>query len=213
MVCLRYDFPQTYYGADGIDIESVTDCTQQAAMRTMVKTYGQMPLQLFRDPHPPRSKNSILTSFRIRIGSALRWLSMTPPLLRTTSPFFWMYITFLKARIPLSSSDCDFIGTPGTPDLLFSHEQAVERLPEKIVVVGSAEVIVTGLQTSYFQSSSPTHTSLLVVWGTWDNSLVVRSTASDTPPVRLHSHPLNRVSPSIMDSIIVEPFNRSIQCV
>ena len=162
-------------------------------MRAMVKTYGQMPLQLFRDPHPTRSKNSMLTSFRIRIGSALRWLSATPPLLKVTSPLFWMHISVLKARFALSGSECDFIGTPGSPDLLFSHEQSVDRVPEKIVVVGSGEVIVTGMQTSYFQSSSPAHSSLLVTWGTWDNSLVVRSTAGDATVIRLHPHPLNRV--------------------
>lgn len=173
----------------------MSDPTQQAAMRTMVKTYGQMPLQLFRDPHPTRSKNSILTSFRIRLGSALRWLSANPPLLKVTSPHIWIHISILKARIPLSGSECDFIGIPGTPDLLYSHEQSVDRVPEKIAVIGNAELIVTGMQSSYFQSSSPAHSSLLVTWGNWDNSLVVRSIANETAVIRLHSHPLNRVGP------------------
>ena len=163
-------------------------------MKAMVKTYGQMPLQLFKDPHPPRSKNSILTSFRIRIGSALRWLSASPPVLRPTSPYFLMCISMLKVRTPLSGSECDFIGSPGSPDLLVSHEQTVDRVPEKIVVVGGSELVVTGLQSSYYQSSSPTHASLLVVWGTWDNLLVVRSTSCDAACLRLHSHPLNRVT-------------------
>ena len=176
-------------------------------MRAMVKTYGQMPLQLFKDAHAPRSKNSILTSFRIRIGSALRWLSAVPPTQRTPSPHFWMHISPVKARIPLSGSECDFIGTPGSPDLLFSHEQGLERVPEKIVVVGGSELIVTGLQTSYFQSSSPAHASLLVVWGTWDNSLVVRSTACESSAVRLHSHPLNRVSLSHFQPVISNCLN------
>lgn len=189
---------QTYYGADGIDIESISDPTQQAAMRAMVKTYGQMPLQLYRDPHPTRSKNSILTSFRIRIGSALRWLSAPPPVQRTPSPYFWMHLSAVKAKIPLSGSGCDFIGTPGSPDLVFAQDQLIDRVPEKIVVVGGAELIVTGLQTAFFPSSSPSHAGLLVVWGTWDNSLVVRSTACETTALRLHSHPLNRVSPLLI---------------
>ncbi|CAI8030834.1 Lysosomal-trafficking regulator [Geodia barretti] len=186
--------PATYYGADGIDIDSVTDPTQQAAMRAMVKTYGQMPLQLFRDPHPPRSKNSILTSFRIRIGSALRWLSAAPPTQRTPSLYFWMHVSSVKARIPLSGSECDFIGTPGSPDLVFAHDQSLERVPERISVVGGGELIVTGLQTAYFPSSSPATAGVLVVWGTWDNSLVLRSTACESTAVRLHSHPLNKVT-------------------
>ena len=93
----------------------------------------------------------------------------------------------------MSGSECDFIGTPGTPDLVYCHEQSVDRVPEKIVVIGNAELIVTGIQSSYFQNSSPAHSSLLVRWGTWDNSLVVRSTANETTVIRLHSHPLNRV--------------------
>ena len=196
--CYHSMYAQTYYGADGIDIESVTDPTQQAAMKAMVKTYGQMPLQLFKDPHPPRSKNSMLTSFRIRIGSPLRWLATSPPILKPTSPYILMWISLLKVRIPLSGSECDFIGTSGSPDLLFSHEQSIDRVPEKIYVIGSnGELIVTGLQSSYYQSSSPAHASLLVMWGTWDNSMVVRSTSCDFTSVRLHLHPLNRVCPSI----------------
>lgn len=163
-------------------------------MKAMVKTYGQMPLQLFKDPHPPRSKNSILTSFRIRIGSALRWLSTVPPIQRTPSIYFWIHVSSVKARIPLSGSECDFIGMPGMPDLVFAHVQILERVPERIVMVGGAELIVTGLQTVYFPSTSPATAGLLVVWGTWDNSLVLRSTASDTTAIRLHSHPLNKVN-------------------
>ena len=184
---------ETYYGADGIDIESVTDPTHQAAMKAMVKTYGQMPLQLFKEPHPSRSKNSILTSLRIRIGSALRWLSTSPPILKVASPYFKMHISLHRAKLPVSSSDCDFIGTSGPPDLMYSHSQVAERLPEKIVCIGNGELIVTEQNASYFPSSSPAHSGLLVTWGSWDNSLVVRSIVSDVPPLNLHPHPLNQV--------------------
>ena len=164
-------------------------------MKAMVKTYGQMPLQLFREPHPPRSKNSMLTSFRIRIGSALRWLSTSPTILKVASPYLWMNISLYKAKLPISSSECDFIGTPGSPDLMYSHNHVMERLPEKIVCIGSGELIITELLASYFPSSSPAHSSLLLTWGSWDNSIVVRSIASDTAAISLHPHPLNRVSP------------------
>ena len=78
---------QTYYGADGIDIDSITDYTQQEAMRAMVKTYGQMPLQLFREPHPPRSKSPVLTTFRMRIGFALRRFTTNSPLVKVGEKF------------------------------------------------------------------------------------------------------------------------------
>ncbi|KAJ8308471.1 hypothetical protein KUTeg_013345 [Tegillarca granosa] len=43
--------PATYFG---IDVNSVRDPVKRHALRTMVKTYGQTPKQLFRNPHPQR---------------------------------------------------------------------------------------------------------------------------------------------------------------
>ena len=78
---------------------------------------------------------------------------------------------------------------------MYSHSSVVDKdkTPEKIVCIGSGELIVTGKKASFFQNSSPAHSSLLVTWDTWDNSLVVRSVASETTELRLHPHPLNRV--------------------
>ena len=186
---------QTYYGADGIDIDSVTDFTQQAAMRTMVRTYGQMPLQLFREPHPARCKSAVLTTFRIRIGSALKRIITTSPLVKVTNPFFWMNVYQHRVKLSVSSSDCDFIGTQGSPELIHAHSATVlDRIPERIVCIGNGELIITQMRVSFFQNSAPAHSSLLITWGHWDNSLVVYSTATtETTIVRLHPHPLNRV--------------------
>lgn len=40
---------QTYFG---IDVDSVQDKLKRNALQAMVKTYGQTPKQLFRNPHP-----------------------------------------------------------------------------------------------------------------------------------------------------------------
>ena len=56
-------------------------------MRAMVKTYGQMPLQLFREPHPTRSKSPVLTTFRMRIGFALRRFTTNSPLVKVGKSF------------------------------------------------------------------------------------------------------------------------------
>lgn len=186
---------QTYYGADGIDIESIADETQRAAMRTMVKTYGQMPLQLFREPHPQRTKGAVLTSFRMRLGTALKRFTSTSPFVRVSSQYFWMNISVHRVKTNISSSDCDFIGAQGLPDMLISHMSEVDnRSPERLIRISGGELIVIDQKVLFVHSSSPVSASLLVQWGTWDNSIIVRSTANETDVVRLLSHPLNRVS-------------------
>ena len=185
---------QTYYGADGIDIDSVTDPTQQAAMRAMVKTYGQMPLQLFREPHAPRTKNTVLTNFRMRLGNVLKRFTTTSPMIKFTSSAFCSNITLHRTRLGGSSSDNDFIGIQAKPDPVYSHVSAVDRTPEKLVYIGNGELIVTEMKSLFFLSTSPSSSSLLVLWGTWDNTLIVRSTVSDSTSLRLHSHPSNKVS-------------------
>ncbi|XP_069116272.1 lysosomal-trafficking regulator-like isoform X2 [Argopecten irradians] len=45
--------PATYFG---MDIDSVKEPLKRQALRTMVKTYGQMPKQLFKQPHPQQGQ-------------------------------------------------------------------------------------------------------------------------------------------------------------
>lgn len=191
-------FLQTYYG--GMDIDSVTDVTQQAAMRTMVKTYGQMPAQLFKEPHPPRTKTApVLTNFRMRLGNVLKRLTAISPLVKITNPLFWMRVSLHKARISTSNQDCDFIGLQGTPDLIYAHRAGHERIPENMVSIGNREVIITGRKAHFVQNASPAHSSLLMLWDMWDNSLVLVSTIHEMT-IHLHSHPFNKVSYKCMCS-------------
>ena len=112
---------------------------------------------------------------------------------QVTSPYFWSHIFLHRVKLVTSSSDCDFLGNPSPPDLLPVHSAMVDRTPEKMVCIGNGELVLTELNASFFQNSSPAHSSLLLTWNTWDNSLTVRSTMQETTYIRLHSHPLNRV--------------------
>ena len=165
-------------------------------MRAMVKTYGQMPLQLFRESHAPRTKSAVFTSFRMRLGTALKRFTSNSPLLRLSSQYFWMNMSVHRVRNPYSSSDCEFIGVQGPSDMQLSHLAEVEfnRSPEKLVCMGGGELVMVGQQVLFVSTSSPSNSSLMIHWGTWDNSIVVRSTASEAVVVRLPSHPLNKVS-------------------
>ena len=49
---------QTYFG---VDVDSIADPVRRSAMRTMIKTYGQTPKQLFKQPHPPATAGAKVT--------------------------------------------------------------------------------------------------------------------------------------------------------
>lgn len=162
-------------------------------MRTMVKTYGQMPVLLFREPHTPKAKTApVLTMFRMRLGNALKRFTTTSPLFKITNPLFWSKVSLYRARISTSSHDCDFIGAHGTPEPIYAHGARHDRIPENLVCIGSRELFITGKKEHFVQNSSPAHSSLLMMWGNWDNSLIVQSTVHETV-IRLHSHPFNKV--------------------
>ncbi len=163
-------------------------------MRTMVKTYGQMPAQLFNEPHPQRTNIApVLTTFRMRLGNVLKRLTSTSPLFKVTHPLFWSRVSIHRVKISTSSQDCDFIGATGSPDLLFAHSSRNDRIPESMVCIGSRELVVMGKEAHFVQNTSPAHSSLLMLWNNWDNSLIVLSTTQESQ-VHLHSHPSNKVS-------------------
>ena len=46
---------QTYFG---IDVDNIEDPVRRNAIKTMIKTYGQTPKQLFKSAHPSRTIES-----------------------------------------------------------------------------------------------------------------------------------------------------------
>ena len=129
----------------------------------------------------------------MRVGHALKRWTTTSPLMKVTSPYFWMNISVHKAKYSSSSSDCDFVGAQGKPEMLLSQVALVEQTPEKMVFIGNGELVLTDKHVLFHQSSSPAHSSLMIQWGTWDNSLIVRTTSNEAAVVKLHSHPSNMV--------------------
>lgn len=185
--------PATYYGADGIDIDAIEDPTQQEALKTMVKTYGQMPLQLFKDSHPPRSKSTVRTTLLIRFGFALKKLTSTSNQLKMINPYVKYYLRIIRPKVNV---DCEFIGKHQPPSHKCASTLGTSCSPERITCLlnGSGDLAVTEFQAAFFPSSSVTHSSLLVTWGHWDNTMVIRSVCSEPSTLKLHHPPLNRIS-------------------
>jgi len=176
-----------------MDIDSVTDTTQQAAMKTMVKTYGQMPAQLLKEPHPQRAKTApVLTSFRMRIGNVLKRLTSISPISKIGHGLFWKHVSMFKAKVQMPSRDCDFIGAVGAPDLINAHNCRQDRLPDTIVCVGNREMLVMGKAANFVRNTSASYSSILMVWGNWDNSLIVLATGYEMA-LKLHAQPFNEV--------------------
>ncbi len=158
----------------------------------MVKTYGQMPLQLFKEPHPPRSKSTVRTTLLIRFGYAIKKLTFSMSTqLKIVNPIVRYYMKVLRPKI---SGDFEFIGKNQAPPHKRVHSMYAGCSPERIVCMITGEIAVTGLDSAFFPSSSQTHHGLLVTWGHWDNSLVVRSVGAEPSTLKLHHPPLNRVS-------------------
>ena len=165
-------------------------------MRAMVKTYGQMPLQLFKEPHQPRSKSTVLTAFRIRVGTALRRLtSSSSGLMRYGNPYVWLYVQLLRQKDPRSTCSCEleFIGNDNPPTPTLYNKLETRWTPERLLCISSGELLVMERETNFFLASSQTHSSLLVTWGNWDNSVAVRSVGFENGSIKLHHHPLNKV--------------------
>ncbi len=158
----------------------------------MVKTYGQMPLQLFKEPHPPRSKSTVRTTLLIRFGFAIKKLtSSMSNQLKITNPIVRYYMKLLRPKI---SGDYEFIGKNQSPPHKLISNLEAGCSPERIACLLNGDIAVTGLDAAFFPSSSQTHNGLLVTWGHWDNSMIVRSVGPEPSTLKLHHPPLNRVS-------------------
>ena len=157
-----------------------------------------MPLQLFKEPHPHRSKTTVRTTLLIRFGSILKRLtsSSSAPLKIHNS----MISHSMKLIKPKVSLDCIFIGQPDPP---FSHRPIVTTpvslSPERLTCLWNSEVAITDQDAAFFPSPSGTYNNLLISWGHWDNAILIRSVGINdhTTTIKLHNSPLNRVSPLI----------------
>ena len=157
----------------------------------MVKTYGQMPQQLFRDPHPLRSKSTVRTTLLIRFGTVIKRLtSFSSAPLKVSNPYILNHMQTVRPKI---YTDSVFIGKPGYPVHRPGHTVNTTISPEKLACLWNGEVAVTELKACLFPSASQMYNNLLVTWGHWDNALVIRVVGMESSTIRLHHQPLNKV--------------------
>ena len=151
-----------------------------------------MPLQLFKDTHPARSKQTIRTTLLIRFGFAAikKLTSSTSHQLKIVNPIILHYMKILRLKV---SGDFEFIGKNQSSPHEVKNISSLRFSPEKIACTMTGEVVVTELNAAFFPNTSQTHCSLLATWGHWDNTLEVLSVGSEQMMVKLHHPPLDRV--------------------
>ena len=164
--------------------------TQQAALRAMVKSYGQMPRQLFKEPHPARNKMTVFTTFRIRIGTVLKRLTADSVFDKLENPYIPLYISPCKPR--LKQPSIYFIGDSGRKSLEVMFIEPAERYPSSLLYLSESEgLIIVGASTAFFPMATGPQSSLLLLWSLWDNSVDVKSFTGKE--IKLHHSLIDKV--------------------
>lgn len=157
----------------------------------MVKTYGQMPRQLFKEPHPARNKMTVFTTFRIRIGTVLKRLTTDSVFDKLENPYIPLYVTSCKPKLKQPSA-C-FIGDSGWKNLEVVFMESVERYPSSLLYLSESEgLIIVGASTALFPMATGPQSSLLLIWNLWDNSVDVKSFSGKE--IKLHHSLIDKVS-------------------
>ncbi|XP_061083889.1 lysosomal-trafficking regulator-like isoform X5 [Conger conger] len=190
--------PATYFG---MDVSAVEDPVQRRALETMIKTYGQMPRQLFSSAHTGRTAPHLLTESELPAAVGLfvqrAFRDSKEPLREVVcqSPLPW--ITGLKWG--------EYVGSPSAPEpvVCFSqphgeHFGTLLALPTRAVCGLSRNfclmMIYSKEQGVRSMHSTDIQWSAILSWGYADNILRLKSKQSEPPVNFIQSSHLYQVS-------------------
>ena len=94
-----------------------------------------------------------------------------------------------------------FIGEAGRRNLEVMFIESVERYPSSLLYLSESEgIIIVGASTAFFPMATGPHSSLLLLWNLWDNSVDVKS--FNGMEIKLHHSLIDKasISPYIMAS-------------
>ena len=169
------------------------DETLYVRWKSEVKMYGQMPSQLFKDPHPARHGNTALREFILKIGSLLRKMQEAESLFKNMSSVT-ISRHMLVSRPKLAQPGQDFIGSDGGADPVCVYREEVDFNHPNIYYLGRGEERLALLtpQAVFIQAASHTYQSFVVTWANWDNA--VHILAFDGSVCKLYPPALDQVS-------------------
>jgi hypothetical protein len=172
---------------------SAMDANLHSRWKSEVQMYGQMPLQLFKDPHPARHRTTVLREFMLKIGSLLRKIQESESLFKNmTSILISRHMLVCRPR--LSQQGQDFIGSDEGAEPVCVYQEEVEFNHPNIFYLSGGEERVALLtpRAAFIQASSRTYQSVVVTWGNWDNA--VHILAFDGTVCKLYPPALDRLT-------------------
>ncbi|KAM4040946.1 lysosomal-trafficking regulator isoform 3-T3 [Anomaloglossus baeobatrachus] len=177
--------PATYFG---MDVSAVEDPVQRRALETMIKTYGQTPLQLFHSAHVSRTGSKLLiegelpAAMGLLVQFAFRESKENTKESTFPSPLPW--IRGLKWG--------EYVGSPSAPDptVCFSQPHgeifgSLHALPTR-AICGLSRKFCLMMSYSKKQGVRSMHStdiqwSAILSWGYPDNILRLKSQQSEPP--------------------------------
>ncbi|XP_064599745.1 lysosomal-trafficking regulator-like [Liolophura sinensis] len=135
--------PSTYFG---VDVEGIKDPVRRYAMKTMIKTYGQTPKQLFMSPHPPKSSTSENTPVGLEKITQLFSKASSPP--SQPSQLMTNLIsddTMSPSRQVLGLSWGMFVGSPDCPEPVPIWQTHYDKAVASLASLPTGEVFGIGV--------------------------------------------------------------------
>ena len=167
------------------------DPTLYARLRSEVKMYGQMPIQLFKDPHPARHHTTALREFMWRVGSLLRRMQDQSPFSNLGNPHVARVL--MVWRLKLSQNGQDFIGSQGGVEPVCVHTEETHYHHARMYYLGSGEerLAICCPKSAFIPAAAHTSQSMVVVWGSWDGAVHVLPFSGGV--TKLHTPALDQV--------------------
>ncbi|XP_061172369.1 lysosomal-trafficking regulator-like isoform X2 [Saccostrea echinata] len=171
--------PSTYFG---MDIDSVTDPLRRHALKTMVKTYGQTPKQLFKWPHPQRNSQQDTPNIISQLFSTTSYLAEPSPLASVNGMKWGVYVGSRNLA---------------PPEIIWQGRY--NAVVASLTAFPTGEVFGVGekchcLTMLSKQKVSTIYNSTDVIWAAildWkeaDGILRIRQVKKENPPINLLSH-------------------------
>ena len=143
-------------------------------LKSEVKMYGQMPLQLFKDPHPARHRTTALREFIWRVGSLLRRMQeQESPFSSLLNPHVSRMLAVWRSK--LSQGGQDFIGSPGGAEPMCVYTEESEFHHSCLYYLGSGEerLALCCPKSVFIPAAGHTSQSVVAKWGNWDGAVHV----------------------------------------
>ena len=160
--------------------------------------YGQVPVQLFRDPHPARHHMTVLKGFKLKLGSLLRKIQeQERPFVHLHNDLVQRHLLICRPR--QSQPGQDFIGSSRKTDLVCVYHEDTDFDHTSLCYLGNGDeklALSKPYSMFFLATSSSTHQNFVATWRNWDNAVHILAFSGSI--VKLHLPLTEEVGPFTM---------------